>query len=136
MLNSNNIPPEILTRCLAKKNKACSKGRQSAHASDMAYRRAKSAFYNTVNCTMNNYSISAKKKFSILLKLMKNNKFSGSVPLNEGVETINDPTQKSQIFNDFFASKSNVNGRNDDPPTLERFDIWLCLTLLLWRLIN
>ena len=72
----------------------------------MANRRAKSAFYNTVNCTMNNHSISAKKKFSILLRLMKNNKFSGISPLNENDIIINDPKNKSEIFNNFFASKS------------------------------
>ena len=96
----------MITRYVHKKNKALSKARESSHASDMANRRAKSAFHNTVNCTMNNNSISAKKKFSILLRLMKNNKFSGISPLNENDIIINDPKNKSEIFNNFFASKS------------------------------
>ena len=94
-----------MTRYLAKKPKAFSKSRESSNTSNLANRRAKFAFYNTVNCTMNNYSISAKKKFSILLKLMKNNKFSGISPLNENGTTINDPKNKSEIFNDFFRIK-------------------------------
>ena len=105
---------------MIKRKKAFSKARASAHASDMANRRVKSAFYNTVNSTMNNHSISAKKKFSILLKLMKNNKFSGISPLDENGEIVNDPKQKSEIFNNHFASKSNLTGRNDDPPNLEK----------------
>ena len=44
---------------------------------------------------MNNTDISAKKKFNILQKLMKNNKFSPTPPLVEMGETINDPKQKS-----------------------------------------
>ena len=118
--NQANTSPEILTRYLAKKTKAFSKSRESSNTSNLANRRAKFAFYNTVNCTMNNYSISAKKKFSILLKLMKNNKFSGISPLNENGTTINDPKNKSEIFNEFFASKSTVDGLNDDPPNLEK----------------
>ena len=62
---------------------------------------------------MNNNSVSAKKKFSILLRLMKNNKFSGISPLNENNGIIHDPQMKSEIFNDFFASKSRVNGSDD-----------------------
>ena len=71
---------------------------------------------------MNNFNISAKKKFNILLKLMKNNKFSPSSPLVENGNTINDPGKKSEIFNTFFASKSSVPGSEDDPPNLERLD--------------
>ena len=70
---------------------------------------------------MNNYSISPKKKFSILLKLMKNNKFLPTPPLLENNVTINEPQQKSELFNTFFASKSNVQGANDNPPILQRF---------------
>ena len=70
---------------------------------------------------MNNCNISAKKKFSILLNLMKNNKFSGVSPLNVDGQIINDPREKSQIFNEFFASKANVNGAEDIPPTLDNY---------------
>ena len=86
----------------------------------MANRRAKLAFINSVNATMNNCSISAKKKFNILQKLMKNNKFSPTPPLLENGETVSDPKQKSEIFNSFFASKSAVNEPHDDPPYLQK----------------
>ena len=86
----------------------------------MANRRAKLAFINSVNATMNNFSISAKKKFNILQKLMKNNKFSPTPPLLENGETISDPKQKSEIFKYFFASKSAVNEPHDDPPYLQK----------------
>ena len=51
-------------------------------------------FFNSINSTMNNSSISAKKKFSILQNLMKNSKFTPTPPLVEENETINDPKQK------------------------------------------
>ena len=117
-----NTPPEVLTRYLNKQKNASSKAKASAHASDMANRRVKSAFYNTVNSTMNNHSISAKKKFSILLRLMKNNKLSGISPLKENDEIINDSKKKSEIFNNYFASKSHLNGKNDDPPKIEKIE--------------
>ena len=106
--NKNDSTTNILTRCLAKKSKAYTKSRDAANASNLANRRAKYAFYNSINSTMNNCNISAKKKFGILLNLMKNNKFSGMSPLNEDGEIINDPKAKGQIFNTFFASKSKV----------------------------
>ena len=112
LLSKPNIEPEILTRCKAKMTKAHSKARTAANASNLANRRAKNNFYNSVNATMNNFSISAKKKFSILLRLMKNNKYSGISPLNEDGNIIHDPKSKSEIFNDFFASKSKVSGSN------------------------
>ena len=76
---------------------------------------------------MNNYSISPKKKFIILLKLMKNNKFLPTPPLMENNVTINEPQQKSELFNTFFASKSNVQGANDDPPLSPTFCKYLLL---------
>ena len=118
LLNNNNTPPEILTKYLNKKNKAFAKSREAANASNIANRRVKSAFYNSVNCIMNNHEISAKKKFSILQGLMKNKKFSAICPLNENDRIINDSGEKAKIFNSHFASKSNLNGRGDDPPFL------------------
>ena len=115
-----NILPEVLSRYKNKVNNAHEKARSAANASNLANRRAKIAFYNTVNATMNDQSVSAKKKFSILLRLMKNNKFSGISPLNENNNIIHDPKTKSDIFNDFFASKSRVDGFEDDPPFLEK----------------
>ena len=119
-INQQNIRPEIVTRLLNKTNKALKKSRDAANESTKVNRRAKAAFYNTINSTMNNHSISAKKKFSILIKLMKNNKFSSIPPLVENDETIQDPLQKSNIFNTFFASKSTVNNFDDPAPHLDR----------------
>ena len=42
---------------------------------------------------MNNNSISPKKKFQILLKQMKNNKFTPMPPIIENDQTITDPKQ-------------------------------------------
>ena len=86
-----NTPPEILTKYLNKRNIAFAKSRDAANASNTANRRVKAAFFNTINNTLNNNSISAKNKFKILLKLMSNNKFSGISPLNEKNDVIHDP---------------------------------------------
>ena len=50
--NQANASPELLTRYLAKKNKAHSKARDAANSSNLAKRRTTFAFYNTVNCTI------------------------------------------------------------------------------------
>ena len=118
--NTINPRPEIVTKYLNRKNKAFEKSRQSANESTKANTRAKTAYCNTVNSVMNNQSISAKKKFAILLKLMKNNKFSSTPPLVEDDKVINDPYEKSNIFNTFFASKSTVPNHNDPAPNLEQ----------------
>ena len=53
---------------------------------------------------------------------MKNNKFASSPPLVENDIVINDPEEKSNIFNIFFSSKSSVLNPNDPAPNLERKD--------------
>ena len=93
ILNSNNPRPEIITRHLNRKNKAFEKSRQSANESTKANKRVKAAYGNTINSVMNNPAISAKKKFAILLKLMKNNKFSEVPPLVEDDVTVQDSLQ-------------------------------------------
>ena len=120
ILNSNSPQPEIVTRLLNKRDKALNKSRNSANESSKANRGVKAAYTNTVNSLLRNPSISAKKKFGILLKLMKNNKFSSIPPLIENEDIINDPKQKSNILNDFFASKSTVPNCNDPAPHLEQ----------------
>ena len=122
VISQPNTPPDIITKYLARKNKAYLKSRNAANESTKANRRAKTALYSSVNSTMNNFNISAKKKFSILLKLMKNNKFSPTPPIIENNDTINDPTLKGEIFNAFFAAKSTVQGSDDLPPNLQRLD--------------
>jgi hypothetical protein len=122
IISQTDYNPQIATRLLNKRNKAWEKSKLSANESLKVNRRAKLDFYNSVNCTMNNYSISAKKKFSILLRLMKNNKFSTIPPLVENDITVQDPLQKSNIFNTFFASKSTVPNFQDQAPHLDRKD--------------
>ena len=114
------ISPDILTKILHKRNKAWEKSRQAANVSSKFNRRAKEDFFNTVNNTMHNQSISAKKKFSILIKLMKNSKFSTIPPLVENDTTIQEPVAKSNLLNAFFASKSTVSNPNDLAPELVR----------------
>ena len=111
-LNEQNSSPELVTRLLNRKNKAFAKARQAANDSSRANRRAKAAFANTINDTLKNPLLSAKRKFSILLKLMKNNKFTNVPPLVENDSTIQDSAQKSNIFKDFFASKASVKNPN------------------------
>ena len=62
ILNSANPRPEIVTRLLNRKNKSFAKSRQAANDSSKANRRVKTTFNNTVNSTLNNPSISAKKE--------------------------------------------------------------------------
>ena len=67
VLNSHNLAPEIVTRYLNKRNKAVDKARQSSNESCKANRRVKTAYCNTINSLLHNPSISAKKKFGVLL---------------------------------------------------------------------
>ena len=122
LLQMPNTPPEVLTRYLDRKDRAFAKSRNAANASNKANERVKSAFYNTINNTLNNHTISPKNKFKILLRLMKNNKYSGISPLYDGNDICHDPEKKSQIFNNYFASKTNLAGKLDDVPILTKKD--------------
>ena len=72
---------------------------------------------------MNNHNISASKKFNILTKLMKNQKFSTISTLIENDSFIDDPKQKGDILNKHFVSKTVLPGHSDDPPQLQKRDI-------------
>ena len=121
-LNCPNTNPDIFTRLTEKKTKAFQKCKNSDKESFNANRRAKQAFYDTVNSTMKNHEISAKKKFNILTKLMKNQKNSLIPPLIENNDVINDSQTKSNLFNDLFVSKAKVSGNNDPVPELPARD--------------
>ena len=103
VLKQSNQNPELVTKLLNKRNKAHSKARDSANESNKANRRAKQNFYNSVNNTLRNSDLSAKKKFSILFKLMKNNKFTNIPSLIDNNSIINDPLEQSNIFNKIFC---------------------------------
>ena len=49
---------------------------------------------------------------------MKNEKISDTPPLVENEITINDAFEKSNLFNNFFASKSTVKNYKDPAPNL------------------
>ena len=119
-LNRPNPNTSLVSRLKTKRDAAFSKSRTAANKSLLANKRTKSNFFNSVNSTMKNNDISAKKKFSILLKLMKNTKHSQIPPLTEGDTGINDSQEKSNLFNSFFSSKSTVPNPNDIPPVLEK----------------
>ena len=120
--NRPESSPELVTRLREKKEKAYKKSKLSARESTNANRRTKQAFFNSVNSVMHNFSISAKKKFNILSKLMKNQKFSSIPPLIQDDSIVNDPKAKSNIFNDLFASKATVQGKDDPVPFLPEKD--------------
>ena len=52
-----------------------------------------------------------------------NNKFSSILPLIDKEKTINDSQEKSNLFNHFFASKTNINGFDDQVPALDELHI-------------
>ena len=87
-----------------------------------ANKKAKTNFYNSVNSTMNNFQISAKKKFSILNKLLRKFKSSTIPPLIENDRTVTDSKEKSDILNNHFADKASVDGHTDTPPKLDKID--------------
>ena len=109
---------DTVTRLTSKLNSADAKSKLAAKESTKANRRAKQTFFNTVSSTMHNSRISAKKKFSILSKLMKNNKVSEIPPIIDNDKVIKDSKQKSDIFNSFFAEKATVAGADDPAPEL------------------
>ena len=118
-MNKHGVSEELVTRLTDKKNCASKRAKSSSNESTKANLRAKNAFFNTVNATMSNNEISAKKKFSILTKLMKNQKTSNIPPLIQGNTVINDAKIKSEHLNDIFVSKATVQGSEDPVPVLD-----------------
>ena len=117
MFNPNQSQ-EYITILVNRKNKAHLNSRVAANESLKANRRAQTAFYNTVNSTMNRHDISAKKKFSILLKLINNDKFSSIPALIENGKTVTNDGEKSNLLNNHFADKATVPNPNDNVPFL------------------
>ena len=128
---------EYITLLQNKKIKSQKNSRIAANESLKANRRVKDCFYNTVNLTMNNPEISAKKKFSILTKLLNNKKYSVIPPLIENGKTISECKPKSDIFNHHFASKSSVTNSHDHVPPLPKktqmFHLLIQLTHHQWK---
>ena len=80
-----------------------------------------------LHCTITIYL--QKKLYSI--KTHKKNKVSHIPPIVEKDKIITGPKEKADVFNNFFASKSSVQGANDPPPVLPPleniFDIYFLL---------
>ena len=127
-INRHNVSEELVTRLNDKKNCASKNARAASNESTKANLRAKNAFFNTVNARMSNYEISAKKKFSILTKLMKNQKISNIPPLIQNNNVINDSKSKSEHLNDIFVSKASVQGSDDPVPELDPITTWFQCT--------
>ena len=122
-VSNSLVSAETLTRLLNKKVTSYDKSHEARNTSTNANRRAQKAFYSSVNSTMNNPNISAKKKYGILTKLMKNQKVSSIPSLIDNNKTVTDSKQKSDLLNRHFASKSTVPNPNDVPPQLNKFDL-------------
>ena len=118
-LSQNDLDVDLITILANKKDKHNKNFKIASNESLKANRRAKTAFFNSVNSTMTNYEISAKKKFGILTKLMNNQKFSSISSLIENGEMIDNNEQKANILNSHFAAKSSVNNSDDSVPLLE-----------------
>ena len=116
----NNCQQEVITQLLVKKDKIEKNYKTASKESVKANRRAKNSFFNSVNSTMQNFDISAKKKFKILTKLMNNQKYSSISTLNNNGEVTEDSGGKSELLNKFFVSKAKVVGENDEVPILDR----------------
>ena len=122
-INNNCTNVETVTRLKAKVDKASIHAKESAKFSLQANKRAKKNFFDSVNSTLKNHNLSAKTKFKILTRLMMTNKFSSIPPLIDNGITINEPQQKSNIFNNFFTSKTDITGIDDPIPALDELNI-------------
>jgi len=109
-----------LTKLLTRQEKTSKNFKTASKESLKANRRAKQAFFNSVNSTMQNFQISAKKKFRILTKLMGNSKYSSIASLIEDGKVTEDAQEKSDILNKYFTSKAKVDGDDDEIPFLDK----------------
>ena len=82
-------------------------------------RREKNRYFNSLKNVWTNPNIPARKKFIILSKTEKSNYIP---PLIENNETIHESQKKANIFNEFFASKSQVLSPHDRPPDLQNIN--------------
>ena len=118
--NNGGVSPETITKLLNRREKTSKNFKTASKESLKANRRAKQAFFNSVNSTMQNFQISARKKFRILTKLMNNTKYSSIASLIEDGKVIEDSQQKSDILNKYFTNKAKVDGDEDEIPLLDK----------------
>ena len=122
MSQNNDTPAEVLTKLRQKLDKVQNNYKTTSKESLKGNRRAKQSFYNSVNNTMQNNEISAKKKFSILAKLLNNKKYSSIATLIENGSVIEDSQNKSEILNKYFTDKAKVSNEQDDIPELDKIE--------------
>ena len=125
-----SLSNDDITRLKNKMDNSHTRSVSASNRYSFADKRSKSAFFHSVNSTMNNNNISAKKKFSILTRLMKNNKISSIPQLIEDGQNVTDPKDKSEILNRHFSSKAQVDRPDDDPPFIPRLDTTSTLTTI------
>ena len=116
--SDDNISPETVTRLRNNKEKAYTKYKATSNESKKANRRSKLSFFDSINATMKNPNISAKKKFSILTKLMKTQKVSSIPPIFDQNKVVTGAQEKCDIFNKYFSAKATVEGEDDPVPNL------------------
>ena len=122
MSQNNDTPAEVLTKLRQKLDKVQNNYKTTSKESLKGNRRAKQSFYNSVNNTMQNNEISARKKFSILAKLLNNKKYSSIATLIENGSVIEDSQNKSEILNKYFTDKSKVSNEHDVVPELDKIE--------------
>ena len=115
-----DCPQEVITQLLNKKDKIEKNYKTASRESVKANRRAKNSFFNSVNSTMQNFEISANKKFKILTKLMNNGKYSSITTLINNGEMVENADEKSELLNNFFVSKAKVDDDDDEIPILDK----------------
>ena len=83
-------------------------------------RKSKQTYFNKLKKVFTNPEIPSKKKFKIINRLSNTGKDANIPPIIDNDKVINDPLEKAQLFNKFFASKSKIKGNNDIPPKLNK----------------
>ena len=82
-------------------------------------RSTKQKYFNKLKGTLLNPEISSKKKFTLLNRLTNTGKNANIPPLIDSDKIIHKPKEKAQTFNNHFAKKSNLKGREESPPTID-----------------
>ena len=85
-------------------------------------RKAKNSYYEKLNADLCDQSISSKKWWGLVKQVYdNNNKPLFSSALMENGVLITDSLDKAHIFNEFFATQTNLDGADNIPPDIESF---------------
>ena len=85
-------------------------------------RKAKNSYYEKLNADLCDQSISSKKWWGLVKQVYdNNNKSLFSSALMENGVLITDSLDKARIFNEFFATQTNLDGADNIPPDIESF---------------